>query len=83
MKKDPSDRYLNGNELCEALRSIKDEITNNANEYEKPTVVLKSIDPPPAQKNNAISLLKNKTTLILIGIAILILVITIVVITKL
>lgn len=81
MKKEPKDRYQDGNELCNTLKEIQVEVQNAKHEYEKPTVVLRPIAPAKLKKSdeNSDSLLKNKTTLLLLGILIVVVLILIVV----
>ena len=71
MKKEPKDRYANGNELCAELQAILDEIKKASAELEKPTVVAQAVDNVATHKESGSGL--SQTTF-LIAIAALVLI---------
>ena len=71
MKKEPKDRYADGNELCAELQAILDEIKKASAELEKPTVVAQAVDNVATHKESGSGL--SQTTF-LIAIAALVLI---------
>lgn len=71
MKKEPKDRYADGNELCAELQAILDEIKKASAELEKPTVVAQAVDNVATHKGSGSGL--SQTTF-LIAIAALVLI---------
>lgn len=71
MKKEPKDRYADGNELCAELQAILDEIKKASAELEKPTVVAQAVDNVATHKESGLGL--SQTTF-LIAIAALVLI---------
>lgn len=71
MKKEPKDRYADGNELCAELQAILDEIKKASAELEKPTVVAQAVDNVVTHKESGSGL--SQTTF-LIAIAALVLI---------
>lgn len=69
MKKEPKDRYADGNELCAELQAILDEIKKASAELEKPTVVAQAVDNVATHKGLGLS-----QTTFLIAIAALVLI---------
>lgn len=69
MKKEPKDRYADGNELCAELQAILDEIKKASAELEKPTVVAQAVDNVATHKGSGLS-----QTTFLIAIAALVLI---------
>ncbi len=69
MKKEPKDRYADGNELCAELQAILDEIKKASAELEKPTVVAQAVDNVATHKESGLS-----QTTFLIAIAALVLI---------
>ena len=70
MKKEPKDRYADGNELCAELQAILDEIKKASAELEKPTVVAQAVDNVATHKGSGLS-----QTTFLIAIAALVLIV--------
>ena len=71
MKKEPKDRYADGNELCAELQAILDEVKKASAELEKPTVVAQAVDNVATHKESGSGL--SQTTF-LIAIAALVLI---------
>lgn len=82
MKKEPVERYADGNELCDVLKGVQAEIESAKDEYAKPTVLLQPIEGPKPKKASKDFAL-NKTSIILISILVVVIAIVVVVAVRL
>ena len=82
MKKEPADRYADGDALCNELKAIQESLASAKCEYAKPTVMLAPVNKVASPAGAGAGMLQNKTTLLLIGIFVVFLIIAIVIAIK-